>query len=580
MRDQPSFTAGDSPGETQLVLHVRDERGDPLAARVVLRDQNGIPLNGIPDHYADTLLPGRRIDGTARIPLHPGTVDMEIWCGFERIPLCGTIRVRHRKTVTVNACLPRRMNMAEHGWYCGDSHCHVMHGERATRTCTMEAAALAGRAEGLHYLHLAPHWDASRTAYDATVLNRLCKRLSTDTCTIMWNLEAPKSYLPAQESGNIGCHGHGYTIGLKDYDETTTRSAEGPAYLIHEDIHRRGGICAITHPARWWMEEGRFVSNMAQELPFDTVAGPTYDAIDVFSDAPHLFWQSEQLWFALLNMGYRMPGLASSDAALDTNNAFGFMRTYSHIKGGFAFAGLKTAITHGHSFMTTGPLVFFSIDDKPVGTQFVADNTTRTVTIRAFSSPHPDDRIEVVHVIKDGVVVKAFSPLASEAREWSTSFGLRESDRAWYCVRVVCSTHQRPLQEKWGPGLKHYAITNPFYFLKPGERRPTPAKAKVTIAIASKTKGRSAKAVVHTEHNNRRIATTEITRSAVFRVPATAGFVIERDGHPPVSIRVFEASGAAALTREMNMLTPSLYSPEIYREIRRLLADVNITLSG
>ena len=50
--------------------------------------------------------------------------------------------------------------------------------------------------------------------------------------------------------------------------------------------------CRCGHPARWWrgkwggqgiypVEENKFVSNMAAELPFDTVCGPTYDAIDI-----------------------------------------------------------------------------------------------------------------------------------------------------------------------------------------------------------------------------------------------------------------------------------------------------------
>src|ERR1035441_3579903 len=65
-----------------------------------------------------------------------------------------------------------------------------------------------------------------------------------------------------------------------------------PNFEIQALIHSLGGVSAYSHPARWgrgkWggqglypVEENKFVSNMAAELPFDTVCGPTYDAVDI-----------------------------------------------------------------------------------------------------------------------------------------------------------------------------------------------------------------------------------------------------------------------------------------------------------
>jgi hypothetical protein len=579
MRTQNPLIIRRLPGTSRLFLTIEDESGRPIAARVALRNAAGRLLTEFSDH-GHSICPGTRIDGAGSFRLRPGPVDMEIWNGFERVPLCSVFNIRQGEDIHARARLVRRIDMASRGWYGGDSHCHVLHGEKGGRLCTLAQAALAGRAEGLHYLQLAPHWDVSKTFYTVDTLRRKCRDLSTPDCLIGWNLEAPKAYLKTTGgSGNIGCYGHGYTVGLRDHGGKAQRFAKGPNYTIHRYIRQHGGICAYTHPARWWTERGRMISNLAQELPFDTVAGPTYDAVDVFADAPHLFWQTEQLWFTLLNMKYRIPGVASSDAALDTTGAYGFMRTYTQVPGRLTFRKLAAAIKAGRSFMTTGPLVFFSLDDYGLGDQLRADGTVRVATLQAFASPHPVDRLETVQILRNGEVVKAFDLSARPLREWQGSFEIMEHETCWYAVRVVCRTAQRPLPEKWGTALRHYALTNPIYFLKPGDSRPRPAKARVTLRLLDRTTGRETSAIVHVRDGERSLMSTRVKGRRVFTVPATADFLVERTGRRTLTRSVFICSGSERITRDMNTLDPSLYSPEIYRVIRERLQDVRITVS-
>lgn len=112
-----------------------------------------------------------------------------------------------------------------------------------------------------------------------------------------------------------------------DYESEKAPTAN---FESHALIHSLDGAVSYSHPCRWWwgkwsgrgiypVEEKKFVSNMAVELPFDTVAGPTYDTIDVLMQAHESAANgcAQQLWFLLLNKGYRIAASGSTDARFD-----------------------------------------------------------------------------------------------------------------------------------------------------------------------------------------------------------------------------------------------------------------------
>src|SRR5207249_62070 len=119
----------------------------------------------------------------------------------------------------------------------------------------------------------------------------------------------------------------------------------------HSLIHAQHGAVFYTHPARWWMgawggqgayprREQMRVSNMAVELPLDTLIGPTFDGIDVLTGSGEHEANAKafELWSLLLNHGYRLAATASSDACFDRPGGGipGVVRTYTCIPGGFS----------------------------------------------------------------------------------------------------------------------------------------------------------------------------------------------------------------------------------------------------
>src|SRR5204863_4169045 len=106
-------------------------------------------------------------------------------------------------------------------------------------------------------------------------------------------------------------------------------------------------------------------SNMAQELPFDTVAGPTYDTLDILMQPNERVAneQAQQLWFMLLNHGYRIAATASSDATFDNEGRGvpGRVRVYTRVAGAPALERIAQAMKAGRNFVTSGPLLGLEI---------------------------------------------------------------------------------------------------------------------------------------------------------------------------------------------------------------------------
>ncbi|HYK88969.1 MAG TPA: CehA/McbA family metallohydrolase, partial [Acidobacteriota bacterium] len=338
----------------------------------------------ITDH--ESFRAGFRSAGEFVQTVPPGEVDIKISRGFDFIAIERKVQLQPGERYRLDIALRRRSPLRREGWYVGDNHDHMIHGERKI-VVDFEYAALAARAEGLDYLALAQHWNVPTETPEA--LGQACERSSTPDFLLTWNLEAPKNYWRGDVSK---CLGHGWTVGMRgrtdrgddaiqelmDLSAHDYESAKEPSpnFDSHALIHELGGIVSYSHPCRWWwgkwggtgiypVEERKFVSNMAAELPFDTVAGPTYDAIDILMQ-PHEGEANDcaqKLWFMLLDKGYHIAATGSSDATFDNpgGGVPGAVRIYTKTGEPFSLAGAARAIREGRSFVTTGPLIVLEV---------------------------------------------------------------------------------------------------------------------------------------------------------------------------------------------------------------------------
>ena len=438
---------------------------------------------------------------TKRLP--PGRTRIRVTRGFETAFVEKELDLEAGQEADVNFLLQRTIDLRRRGWYAGDSHVHMLHGERSVPV-TFDTVALTARAEDLQYLSLAQAWEIVNPTPEA-LANELSRRSSRD-CVLTWNLEAPKNYYKGDARR---CLGHCWNLGMSgrtpegldvihillaasawDYESDKPTYAN---FESHRLVHAQGGAVFYTHPARWWMGswggqggypkvERMRVSNMAVELPLDTVLGPTFDGVDVITGSGELEANEKafQLWTMLLNHGYRLAATGSSDACFDRpgGGVPGVPRTYTFVPDGFSLAKVTRATAAGHTFVTTGPLLIARVDGEPPGSAFGIGKKQHTLSIEGW--PAGDDRggLDRVEILRNGQPFKEciFSDQPGSIR---TNFTFQERQSAWYCVRL------------WAGGAKHkQAIGGAFYFGDGAYRPPLAVRAQVHAKIVDEHSGK------------------------------------------------------------------------------------------
>ncbi|MDE3180487.1 MAG: carboxypeptidase regulatory-like domain-containing protein [Acidobacteriota bacterium] len=538
---------------------------------------------------------GFRSSGRFEKAVPAGRTSVTVSRGFDYVAERRELTLLPGQRVHLTFRLQRQADLRKLGWYCGDSHVHMIHGERKYLVSFADAA-LAGRAAGLDYMSIAQNWNLPPGQVTPARLASICKRLSTPHFIFMWNMEEPKNYWRGDVTH---CLGHCWELGMRGYtprgrnaihellqmSEHDYESAKTPAPNFESQalIHSLGGIVVYTHPCRWWWgdwggkgeypaEEGKFISNLAQELPFDTVAGPTYDAIDILMQS----WDQEDdraaqlLWFMLLNKGYRMPATASTDASFDSPGSAlpGAARVYTHVHGAPSISAIASAMKAGRNFVTTGPLLLLKIEGHQPGDVIrVLQPSQFQVNIRAWPSGMGGERLTRVELLRNGEVEKEF-PLNSKD-EFNVTFNIRETGTAWYIARC------------FGSNDLQTAITNPIYFEGADYKPPKPVQAHVTGVVTSPATGKRLNGEVEVI---RMIGLTPSVLSAqkfednrfTLDAPATARLRIVVPGYKPVMKSVF-MDFKPLLRMTLNMREAEITDWRTFEEFRHLLSNVKLT---
>jgi len=437
---------------------------------------------------------GFRCAGEFTKHLPSGVTRIQITRGFETKALVRQVLLNAGQTNDLVLTLERLTDLRARGWYGGDSHAHMLHGER-TLPVNFDFVSLTAQAEDLHFLSVAQDWnldDPTPEHLEAELAGR-----STANCRLTWNLEAPKNYY----RGDAGrCLGHCWNLGMRGRTSTGADvirllmnasawdyESSKPTYAnfeSHQLIHEQGGVAAYSHPARWWRgswggkggyakSDNMRISNLAVELPLDTLLGPTYDGLDIITGPGEFEANAKafQLWSLLLNHGYRITATGSSDACFDRVGGAipGVPRTYTYIAGAFTFAKAARAVAEGRTFVTTGPLVIAAIDNQPPGTVFSADARARALSIEAWASGLEPTGLRRVEVLRNGTPWRNYT-LPEQPGFFQTNLLLRETETAWYCVRAFGAAKQT-------------AVTSAFYFADKRHQPPKPLPAQVHVRV-------------------------------------------------------------------------------------------------
>src|SRR5438105_2124826 len=206
---------------------------------------------------------GFRCAGSFSKHLPPGSTSLRVTRGFETKAFNTNVDLAANQQTELTVRLQRSVDLRQRGWYAGDSHVHMLHGEK-TVPVDFDFVKLTAQAEDLQYLCLAQAWTLQDPTPEA--LEKELHTRSTPDCVLTWNLEAPKNYY----KGDAGrCLGHCWNVGMHgrtreglnviqlllaasawDYESSKPTYAN---FESHSLIHAQGGAVFYTHPARWWI---------------------------------------------------------------------------------------------------------------------------------------------------------------------------------------------------------------------------------------------------------------------------------------------------------------------------------------
>jgi len=194
----------------------------------------------------------------------------------------------------------------------------------------------------------------------------------------------------------------------------------------------------------------------ALELPVDAALGKI-DYIEALGFSDHR--DTAAVWYRLLNCGFHLPAAAGSDTMANyasLRGPVGLTRVYASIpKNASTPQPLFSALKHGHTFSTNGPLLGFTLGGKTLGDELALPAGTQNIAFTAWlRSFVPVDHLELVC---NGKVVRELR-LNPDRR----SADIRETvpifETGWCLLRASSDKPEHPVLDDYV-----YATTSPIY---------------------------------------------------------------------------------------------------------------------
>lgn len=142
-------------------------------------------------------------------------------------------------------------------------------------------------------------------------------------------------------------------------------------------------------------------------------------------------------YYALLNCGFGLRPTAGTASGVHPV-PLGFGRVYVRLKEGFDYKAWAQGLDEGRSFVTTGPMLFVTVDGFEPGHTFKqAARQERAYKIAGTAqSPHPLERIEIIVNGKVAETIKPENKLTSSGAYLSTINQTRQiKSTSWIAVR-------------------------------------------------------------------------------------------------------------------------------------------------
>jgi hypothetical protein len=402
---------------------VDEATGKPLAARLYIRSADG------KWHFAASADPAGKavsydkergpqsFERHTTLSAHPFTADLPpgkytltAERGKEYLPAEATIEIGDAPA-SVELKLHRWINMAERGWYSGDTHVHR----------TLEELPTAMLADDVNVALPLTYWVTKSSTPPAQGDKNLPpvepKLITVSPQHVIWPLNTE------YEIFTVGGKQHtlGAVFGLGH--KTVLERGAPPVRPIAEQVHREGGLLDLDkHNWPWSMalvpvmnvdlyelannhhwRTDFFFRQFGEGVPAYMKIGHDPAGLDERAWTEFGF----QNYYALLNCGFRLMPTAGTASGVHPV-PLGWGRVYVHCPEGFSYENWMKGLKEGRSFVTTGPILEFTILDEtrqaisPRGNSIAHEGGPRKYILEAETRGTAGNRR--VEFIRDGAL--------------------------------------------------------------------------------------------------------------------------------------------------------------------------------
>jgi hypothetical protein len=220
-------------------------------------------------------------------------------------------------------------------------------------------------------------------------------------------------------------YGHVMLLRVKEVVEPISRGAlvddldpdYPPLCYACDEAHRQGGLVI-------WCHNGN-----GMEAPVATALGKL-DAFNLFD--PYWMDPEYDLWYAMLNCGFKLPASTGSDWFICSAN-----RVYAYTGAAFTYSDWTAALQGGRTFITNGPALFLSVNEQAPGDTVVGDVGSALAVTVSWQSHYSLERVDILW---NGRVI-ASQPLGDGAKSGELSIAYNAPSDGWLAARL--SSHVR-----------------------------------------------------------------------------------------------------------------------------------------
>ncbi|MGB8476558.1 MAG: CehA/McbA family metallohydrolase [Candidatus Acidiferrum sp.] len=472
-----------------IELHVTDGHGNDLPARVSVTDESG--RFWAPDsswiHADDGFDPQKQqfeahyfhLMTQAKLVVPGGKIKIDAMKGFEYTPVTELVEVRAGETKRVEIKLAPFENVLPdaRNWISSDLHVHMNYGGLCQDT--LERLAEQAKAEGLQVVNNLIVNKEQRFP-DIASVGKNQENFSSGSVVIISGQEFHTSYWGHR--GLLDMRGSLLLPGYAGYPNTAASSLYPMNADVYDMAHAHGALVGAVHP---FDEVPDPFANPPQkimdELPVDAALGKL-DYMEIVGFSDHK--STATVWYRLLNLGYRIPAGAGTDATADyaapIRGQVGFDRVYVHVPHlPPTVDSWKAALEQGRTFATNGPLLEFTLGGKNLGDELKFDTAQLAVPFTAkLRSIVPVNHFEVVCNGRVAATLKLEG--TRDSAEVAGSVPLKES--GWCVLRAFTDKAEYPVLDKYV-----YATTSPVYVTIGGKPPRSPEDAKYFAAWIGRT---------------------------------------------------------------------------------------------